>query len=149
LLEQLANQARTAVADALARGEGESARRWSITLLNVIARSAIVAKSLQELLERDEVTISMDEVHRVFIECMNEQKLLVESATGTLPPLLNPSDPDGCRETFRDWYESTFLRAMYNHFSNVKIPRDQWPQAASGDLEARTPTAVAGEPPPE
>jgi hypothetical protein len=57
LLEQLTEQGRAALADAIDRGESENARRWTITILNLVARSAIVAKSLQELLEHDEVVV--------------------------------------------------------------------------------------------
>jgi hypothetical protein len=131
LLEQLTEQGRAALADAIDRGESENARRWTITILNLVARSAIVAKSLQELLEHDEVVVSMDYVREIMTRGLTKQRNLVSCAVDTLPHQLNPNDPAHSREILHDWYQGTFLRSMYNEFSHAKIPRDRWPQDAT------------------
>jgi hypothetical protein len=130
LLEQLTEQGRAALADAIERGESENARRWTITILNLVARSAIVAKSLQELLEHDEVVVSMDFVNEMMTRGLIKQRDLVASAVDTLPHQLNPADPAHSREILHDWYMGTFLRSMFNEFSESKIPPERWPQDA-------------------
>jgi len=114
-LNELTAQAKAAVAHALEHGENEVARRWSLTLLNIISRSAITAKALQDLLERDQVTMRLEDVREIYLGSLAEMRRLVESAVDSLPPLCNASDPMHAYGVFSDWFNNTFLKSMARH----------------------------------
>jgi hypothetical protein len=114
-LNELTAQAKAAVAHALEHGENEVARRWSLTLLNIIGRSAITAKSLQDLLERDRVTMRLEDVREIYLGSLAEMRRLVESAVESLPPLCNASDPTHAYGVFSDWFNNSFLKSMARH----------------------------------
>lgn len=143
-LTATAQQCREAIAAALKDGDQEVARRWVTTLTNVMRANALTSRQLQEVLQADGVMLRRDMVEEVYIANLREMRALLESAIESLPSQLNPADPMHAREIFSDWFVNSYLRTMYNRCAAVQIPPDQWPQAASGDLEARTP-AGAGE----
>jgi hypothetical protein len=144
-LTRTAQQCREAIATALQDGDQEVARRWVTSLTGVMKANAQTARQLQEVLLADKEMIRRDEVMEVYIGNLREMRALIEAAIDSLPAQLNPSDPMHARGIFSDWFTNVYLFSMWNKCSAVKIPPDQWPQAASGDLEARTPAASAGE----
>lgn len=137
-LTATAQQCREAIAAALKDGDQEVARRWVTTLTNVMRANALTSRQLQEVLQADKVMMRRDEVEEVYIANLREMRALLESAIDSLPAQLNPHDPLHAREIFSDWFTNSYLRTMFNRCAAVKIPRDQWPQAAA-----------AGEPSPE
>lgn len=144
-LTATAQQCREAIAAALKDGDQEVARRWVTTLTNVMRQNALTSRQLQEVLQADKVMMRRDEVEEVYIGNLREMRALLESAIDSLPAQLNPHDPLHARGIFSDWFTNVYLFTMFNRCAAVQIPRDQWPQAASGDLEARTGAAAAGE----
>lgn len=114
-LNELTAQAKAAVAHALEHGENEVARRWSLTLLNIIARTAVTAKALQDLLERDRVTMRLEDVQEIYLGSLGEMRRLVEAAVESLPAFLNSNDPTHAYAVLTDWFNNTFLKSMLKH----------------------------------
>lgn len=127
-LDEMTAQAKRAVAHALESGENEIARRWTITLTNIIARSAITAAQLQDLLERDNITMRLQDVKETYVENLAEMRRIVEAAVDSLPAMLNPADHGHAHEVFSDWFNNTFLRSMYGAAEKRDIGLDEWAQ---------------------
>jgi len=143
-LTATAQQCREAIAAALQDGDQEVARRWVTTLTNVMRANALTSRQFQEVLQADGVMMRRDEVEAVFIGNLREMRSLLESAIDSLSAQLNPADPMHARAVFSDWFTNVYLFSMFNKCSAVKIPRDQWPQAAAGALEDDAPAAGGG-----
>lgn len=129
-LQQLVAQSKTAVAHAMESGENEIGRRWVITLTNVVSRAAIVAQQLQDLLERDKVTMRHDDVREVYINSLAEMRRLIEAGCESLPPMLNPQDHAHAHEVLGDWFRNQFLKSMYAHSEGRDIGPEEWEQIA-------------------
>lgn len=125
-LDEMTVQAKRAVAHALENGENEIARRWTITLTNIIARSAITAAQLQDLLERDNITMRLEDVKKTYVDNLAEMRRIVESAVESLPALLNPSDYAHAHEVLSDWFNNTLLRSMYAAVEQRDIDPKEW-----------------------
>ena len=136
-LTATAQQCREAITAALQDGEQEAARRWATTLTNIMKANVITSRQLQEALLADEQMFRREDVEAVYIGNLRQMRQLLESATDSLPAQMNPSDPVLARKIFADWFSNTYLFTMWNLCAAVKIPRDQWPQAAAGALDDR------------
>ena len=143
-LTATAQQCREAITAALQDGEQEAARRWATTLTNIMKANVITSRQLQEALLADEQMFRREDVEAVYIGNLRQMRQLLESATDSLPAQMNPSDPVLARKIFADWFSNTYLFTMWNLCAAVKIPRDQWPQAAAGALEDDAPAAGGG-----
>lgn len=148
-LTATAQQCREAIAAALTDGDQEVARRWVTTLTNVMRANALTSRQFQEILQADGVMLRRDEVEEVYIANLREMRAILESAIDSLPSQLNPHDPLHARGVFADWFTNVYLFTMFNRCAAVKIPRDQWPQAATSDNEGRISATGAAETPPE
>jgi len=151
-LTATAEQCREAIAAAIKDGDQEVARRWVTSLTGVMKANAQTARQLQEVLLADNEMIRRDEVEAMYIGNLREMRALTEAAIDALPGQLNPADPMHARGVFADWFENTYLFTMFNLCARVKIPRDQWPQAAVREIEGRPtmpPVPEGGEAPPE
>ena len=136
-LTATAQQCREAITAALQDGEQEAARRWATTLTNIMKANVITSRQLQEALLADEQMFRREDVEAVYIGNLRQMRQLLESASDSLPAQMNPSDPVLARKIFADWFSNTYLFTMWNLCAAVKIPRDQWPQAAAGALDDR------------
>ena len=136
-LTATAQQCREAITAALQDGEQEAARRWATTLTNIMKANVITSRQLQEALLADEQMFRREDVEAVYIGNLRQMRQLLESATDSLPAQMNPSDPVLARKIFADWFSNTYLFTMWNLCAAVKIPADQWPQAAAGALDDR------------
>lgn len=149
-LTATAQQCREAIAAAITDGDQEVARRWVTSLTSVMKANAQTARQLQEVLLADREMIRRDEVEAMYIGNLREMRALTEAAIDALPAQLNPADPTHARGVFADWFSNTYLFSMFNFCSSVKIPREQWPEAAIRQVEGRpvmAPPPEAGEPP--
>jgi hypothetical protein len=144
-LTATAQQCREAIAAALQDGDQEVARRWVTSLTSVMKANSQTARQLQEVLLADKEMIRVDEVEQTYISGFREMRALVESAVDALPAQLNPADPTHARGVFADWFSNTYLFAMFNKFSAVKIDRSEWPEAAIRQVEGRPPMPPAPE----
>ncbi len=143
-LTATAQQCREAITAALKDGDQEVARRWVATLTSVMRANALTTRQLQEALQVDKDMMRRDEVEEVYIANLREMRSLLESAIESLPTQLNPHDPLHARGVFSDWFTNTYLFTMFNLCSRVKIPREQWPEAAVREIEGRAPETRVG-----
>jgi len=113
-LQLMVKQCKAAIAAAIENGDTEAGRRWTVTLTNVLARSAVIAKELQAVLREDGITIRFADAESLFVAILKEMRQVVMQATISLPQRMNPSDPELAREVMAEWFNHTFLRQMHN-----------------------------------
>jgi hypothetical protein len=133
-LQLMVKQCKAAIAAAIENGDTEAGRRWTVTLTNVLARSAVIAKELQAVLREDGITIRFADAEALFRAILKEMRQVVMQATISLPQRLNPSDPELAREVMADWFNHSFLRQMHNGAERCGTDRAAWDDDAAAPM---------------
>jgi IS5 family transposase len=137
-LQLMVRQCKAAIAAAIENGDTEAGRRWTVTLTNVLARSAVIAKELQAVLREDGITVLFADAEALYIGLLKEMRQIVLQAVDALPQRLNPSDPDLAREALREWVHHTFMRTMHAQVDRCGVDRSRLNDAAAVKAQGKT-----------
>lgn len=96
-------------------GDSEAARKWLTTHQQILARQASIELQYRAVLERDAVTITVEEAESQLADILKEIKNIMAEMPSVLAEQVNPDDPLHALTVLEDWRENVFFASLYTN----------------------------------
>jgi hypothetical protein len=94
-------------------GDSEAARKWITTHQQMLARQASIESQYRAILERDAVTVTIEEAEAQLRGILKEIKIIMTAMPASLAEQVNPTDPLHALTVLEDWRDNVFFASLY------------------------------------
>lgn len=112
---QLRKHAAAQVARLHHSGDIEASRRWAQTHQQYLAKQVVYERQLRDLMERDKLTIRVDDAERAYRSVLQDVRTIASSMPCALAGKVNPNDPVLAQKLLEEWRDKTLFKTIYEN----------------------------------